>query len=143
MNNFERLDREVKISAEELDGFINVNSYLNDNRHEMKINLKVDPISMVIKDIEVEMIRAPYEICQKALLPINSLIGLTVKSGINKQVIEIMGRTKGCVHIIDLLRDTFKGVMQGRFRYNVKNLEPDERIKQFEEKLKGTCVRYV
>lgn len=136
-------EREVKLNVEDLQGIIKINSYLKDNTHEMKVTLYVNPVSMEITDINGEMIRKPYEVCQSGLSKLERLVGLTVKSGINKKVAEIMGKTEGCVHIIELLRECFKGAIQGSLRYNLKNIEGDQRIKMLENSLKGTCLRYL
>jgi len=135
-------EREVKVSVEKVADKIRINSSLNDTYHEMKVRLLVDPETMEIKDINAAMGRVPYQICQKAKEGVKSLIGLRIEPGINRRVGELIGGTKGCVHLFGLLQESFKGAVQGRLSLATENLSEDEVISKLEELLKGACLRY-
>ncbi|MHB8170763.1 MAG: DUF2889 domain-containing protein [Thermincolia bacterium] len=137
------LERDIKITVEEVDGKIKVDAHFYDTAHEMKAALLVEPGTMEIKVVKAEMIRVPYDTCQKALELTDSLVGLLIKSGVNDQVKQLVGGAKGCVHLVNLFQESFEGVVQGNIRLTVTGLSNDNRIKKLEEILQGTCIRYV
>lgn len=138
----ELFSREMKISVGEEGELIQVKSYLNDTHHEIKITFHVQPVSMEIKDISVEMLRVPYEVCHKAIINVEKLRGLKIKQGINRQVIELIGGSQGCVHVVDLLRESFTGAVQGDMRLRVEGLEGEKITKKLAETLAGSCIGY-
>ena len=134
--------REIKVSVEQKDGMLDVAGYLNDDRHEMKVCLTIIPGAMSIEAAGAEMIRAPYEICRRALEGVKLLKGLQVKPGINKKVWELMGGSKGCVHIRDLINEAFKGAVQADIQLKVWDLTGNSRYKALQQILQGSCLRY-
>lgn len=134
--------REMKISVIEEGELMQINSYLNDTHHEIKIQLLVQPVTMKIKEISAEMVRVPYEVCPKALKGIEQLKGLPIQAGINRRVIELIGGQSGCVHVVDLLRESFVGAVQGNMRLRVKGLTGEAITQKLSETLAGTCVGY-
>lgn len=136
-------EREIKASAAESDGLFNVGVSLADTSHEMRLNMVVDPVTMVIKEVQAEIIRAPYAICSKALDEINLVVGLKIEPGINRKVKELIGGIKGCTHIIELFQEGFKTAYQGNLHLIAGKGAEQEKVKKLEEILKGTCLRYV
>ena len=134
--------REIKISVEEEKGNLKVISHLKDDDHEMKVVLIAEKETLEIKDINAKMLTVPYQICPEALNEVRAIIGMKVESGINKKVREVMGGVKGCVHIVDLLGECFKGVIQANIRLKIKGLTGDKRIDKLEEMFVDTCRRY-
>jgi hypothetical protein len=70
--------------------------------HEMKIRMTIDD-EMLIHNAEAVTIHAPFDGCAvpPGLFP--KLKGLSFKKGWKKSVAEIMGGTKGCTHLVELL----------------------------------------
>lgn len=139
MNIFER---EIKVSVENEGEHFKISGSLNDTSHYIKLSVLVEPGTMRIKAVTVQMDKVPYAICHKAFAGIDSLVGLRIKSGINRQVKELIGGTKGCVHIVELLQEIFKAAIQGNIRLIVDNMVGNERTAKLEEMLKGSCLRY-
>lgn len=138
----ELFSREMKISVREEKELIHINSYLKDTHHEIKIHLAVQPVTMEIKDLSAEMLRVPYEVCPEALKNLEQLKGLKVKQGINRQVIELLGGRGGCVHVVDLLRESFTGAVQGDMSLSVVGLSGEAITRKLAETLAGTCIGY-
>jgi hypothetical protein len=70
--------------------------------HEMKIRITVDN-DMLIHDAEAVTINAPFEPCRVPPASFSKLKGLSLKKGWKKDLSEIMGGTKGCTHLSELL----------------------------------------
>lgn len=138
----ELFSREMKINVKEAGDLIQVNSYLNDTHHEIKINIVVQPVTMEIKDISAKMLRIPYAVCPESLKNLELLKGLKIKPGINRKVIELMGGSDGCVHVVNLIRESFTGAVQGDMRLSVEGLSGTAITKKLAETLAGTCIGY-
>ncbi len=70
--------------------------------HEMKIRITVDN-DLLIHDAEAVTIHAPFEPCRVPPASFPKLKGLSLKKGWKKSLSEIMGGTKGCTHLSELL----------------------------------------
>ena len=70
--------------------------------HEMKIRITFDD-DMLIHDAEAETIHAPFDPCRVPPATFPELKGLSLKKGWKKGLSEIMGGTKGCTHLSELL----------------------------------------
>lgn len=138
----ELFSREMKISVRDDRELIHINSYLKDTHHEIKIHLIIQPITMEIMDASAEMLRIPYEICPQALKNLKQLKGLKIKPGINRQVIELLGGRNGCVHVVDLLRESFTGAVQGDMSLRVQGLSGEAITSKLAETLAGSCIGY-
>ena len=70
--------------------------------HEMKIRITIDN-DMLIHDAEAATIYAPFEPCAIPPTVFPKLKGLSLNKGWKKGVAEVMGATKGCTHLRELL----------------------------------------
>jgi len=70
--------------------------------HEMKIRITVDD-EMLIHEAEAVTIHAPFDPCAVPPEVFPKLKGLSFSKGWKKQVSGIMGGTKGCTHLLELL----------------------------------------
>jgi len=70
--------------------------------HDMSVRLTMDS-EFVIHDAEVSTDASPFAICPGITHAYKSLVGLQIKSGWRKNVLERFGRSKGCTHITELL----------------------------------------
>ena len=137
------LERDIKVTVEEVDGKIKVDAYFHDTTHDMKVALLVEPDTMEIEAVKAEMIRVPFDICRKALEETDFLVGLEIKSGVNDQVKHLIGGAKGCVHLVNLFQESFNGAVQGNIRLTVNDMPKDNKLMKLEEILQGTCIRYI
>tara|TARA_Y100001960_G_C14553759_1_gene767142 strand:+ start:186 stop:560 length:375 start_codon:yes stop_codon:yes gene_type:complete len=68
----------------------------------MKVRITIDE-NMVIKKAKADTLHAPYSICGKGATPVSDIKGLKIAPGWRRSVKRILGRTKGCTHIRDLI----------------------------------------
>lgn len=72
--------------------------------HEMKIRLTIDN-DMLIHAAEAVTIHAPFDPCAMPPTDFPKLKGLSLNKGWKKGVVEVMGGTKGCTHLRELLNN--------------------------------------
>jgi hypothetical protein len=70
--------------------------------HEMKIRITIDN-ELLIHDAEAVTIHAPFDPCAVPAAIFPELKGLSFTKGWKKNLFELMGGTKGCTHLIELL----------------------------------------
>ena len=72
--------------------------------HEMKIRITIDN-DMLIHDAEAVTIHAPFDPCVMPPKAFPKLKGMSLKKGWKKGVAEVMGGTRGCTHLRELLNN--------------------------------------
>lgn len=70
--------------------------------HEMWIRLTVDT-DLLVHDAEACTDHGPYEICPNIAPNFKALKGLTIKAGWTQKTRELLGGTRGCTHLVELL----------------------------------------
>lgn len=70
--------------------------------HDMVLRLTLDR-DMVVRDIAVATLDAPYDVCRTVADAYKRLIGAKVGGGWRKAVNDAVGGTKGCTHLKELL----------------------------------------
>jgi hypothetical protein len=70
--------------------------------HNMKIQMVLDA-SLTIIDIKAETLASPFEMCPKITSNYKKLKGIKIDFGWPRSVRNIVGKTKGCTHITELL----------------------------------------
>lgn len=80
-----------------------VRASLFDVEHNFHAELVVDVPSGRIEDVQVSMTRRPYPtFCPRALENAQKLKGMIIGPGITRRIIEAVGRSEGCVHMVEL-----------------------------------------
>lgn len=70
--------------------------------HEMWIRLTIDA-ELKVKDAEASIDNSPYNYCKSISAVFKGIIGLQIAPGWNRRIKTIMGGTKGCTHLTELL----------------------------------------
>lgn len=70
--------------------------------HDMWLRLTIDD-GLTVEDAEAAINDAPFSICGDITPAFAVLKGLTIGPGWRKAVVQRLGGTKGCTHLIDLL----------------------------------------
>jgi hypothetical protein len=70
--------------------------------HEMWIRLTVDT-DLVVHDVEARTDHGPYSICGNIVDGFKVLKGLQIKPGWTMKTRALLGGTKGCTHLVELL----------------------------------------
>ena len=70
--------------------------------HEMWLRLTLD-LDLKVHDVEARTVWGPYSICGDITENFKALIGLSIKPGWTQKTRELLGGTKGCTHLVELL----------------------------------------
>ena len=70
--------------------------------HEMWLRLTVDDDLNVV-DVEAQTVWGPYTMCGDITPNFQALKGLAIKAGWTQKTRELLGGTKGCTHLLELL----------------------------------------
>lgn len=70
--------------------------------HDMWLRLTVDR-DIVVRDVEAVTDAGPFAICPAIAPAFRKLIGTQIKPGWRKVVFGLLGGTRGCTHLVDLL----------------------------------------
>jgi hypothetical protein len=70
--------------------------------HEMWIRLTVD-LDLVVQDVEARTDHGPHHLCGNIVDNFKVLKGLVIKSGWTQKTRELLGGTRGCTHLVELL----------------------------------------
>jgi hypothetical protein len=133
----------VNIEYKDGKGFI-VRAIFDDSAHNMEMVVEIE--NLVIKSIEGDMKRVPYNYCKKALLRLKEAIGYRIEPGLTLKVDENIGR-RGCPHLANLLLECCHALIEGGIAKYIDLRDID--IKRAERLwlqdiplIKGGCVVY-
>lgn len=73
-----------------------------ENLHHMALRLTVDE-DLLIHDVEAGFESYPYRICPDIAPAFHVLKGLKIAPGWTRKVRSLLGKTKGCTHLVELL----------------------------------------
>lgn len=80
-----------------------VRASLFDVEHNFHSEMVVDVPSGRIEDVQISMTRRPYPtLCPHAMENAQKLKGMVIGPGITRRIIEAVGRSQGCVHMVEL-----------------------------------------
>jgi len=85
--------------------------------HQMAIHLLVNKVTLVIEDLKVDMPVVPDGHCSEVLKFMEPVKGLRIAGGFTSKIKELVGGSKGCTHIIELLAEMSFSTIQGLIAY--------------------------
>ena len=106
-NDFPKIyERNINVKViDEGDDRLKVRASLFDLEHSFHAELLVNATSGVIEDASAVMSRRPYpKYCPRALDNVARLKGQVIGVGINRKIIELVGRSQGCVHLVEVFQ---------------------------------------
>ena len=145
----ELYQRNINVSVEKVDAeHILVQCSLLDLDHSIRFFMKVHTPTKTIIEGGAQMIRVPFHKCRETLPLAETIGGLVIKRGINKQLVDRLGHNVGCMHLVEL------GVAAARMaaavlveadhgltdREGFECLSEDARIALGMPHLKNTCL---
>jgi hypothetical protein len=81
--------------------------------HHMAIRLLVNCSTLLIEDVDVDLITVPREACRETIDCLARIKGLTVTRGFTSKVKKMAGGSKGCTHLVELILAMAPAVIQG------------------------------
>jgi hypothetical protein len=70
--------------------------------HEMWVRLTVDT-DLLVHEVEARTDHGPYSVCGDIVENFQRLKGVAIKAGWTRKTRELLGGTKGCTHLVELL----------------------------------------
>jgi hypothetical protein len=80
--------------------------------HDITVRLVLDS-ELRVHAANAEMSATPFSICPGAAVALQALVGLTIGSGWNKRVRELLAGVASCTHIVELLGPMATTALQG------------------------------
>ena len=109
--------------------------------HHMTIRLMVNCSTLLIEDIDVDLISVPRQVCRETIDCLAPIRGLTITKGFTAKVKKLAGGKKGCTHLVELILAMAPAAIQGYAAHQSRKpivFDPD-RAKMFFEFLVNTC----
>ena len=109
--------------------------------HRMSIRLLVNCSTLLIEDIDVDLISVPREACRETIDCLAPIKGLTITKGFTAKVKNLAGGKKGCTHLVELLLAMAPAAIQGYAAYQSKKpaVFDSDRAKMILQFLVNTC----
>jgi hypothetical protein len=109
--------------------------------HHMGIRLLINCSSFVIEDVDAELISVPRDVCRETLQCLSPVKGMIITRGFTAKVKKLVGGTKGCTHLLELLLAMAPAAVQGFAAHQSRKpaaFDPD-RMKFILKYLINTC----
>ncbi|HOJ51450.1 MAG TPA: DUF2889 domain-containing protein [Syntrophales bacterium] len=90
--------------------------------HHLGIRLLVNCSSMMIEEVDVKLFQVPRAFCLETADCLAPIKGMQISRGFSKRLKELVGGTKGCAHLVELLQAMAPAVFQGVAAYRSKKL---------------------
>ncbi|MDR2858139.1 MAG: DUF2889 domain-containing protein, partial [Novosphingobium sp.] len=89
--------------------------------HDMRVRLTIDD-TFTVRAVEADMPTTPFDTCQPATAPLQSLIGVKIGAGWRNALAERMGKERGCTHLRELLAGMGTAAFQtvGSYRMHLR-----------------------
>ncbi|HLB00224.1 MAG TPA: DUF2889 domain-containing protein [Bacteroidota bacterium] len=146
----ELYERNLNISVSKLsDDEILTKASLLDLNHNIRIQIRVDVASKKITRAEAQMVKSPFVICAQTLDKIRKIVGLRIERGIHQKLVDALGHSDGCTHLVDLAMEAVRlsaNVLLGFTRFDIewreRKLTDEEFIEQVKPILKNSCLPF-
>jgi hypothetical protein len=73
--------------------------------HELRIDATITVQDLVITEIVAHAEQQPYDRCAHTAAPVSGLVGLSLRRGYRRAVMDTLGGTLGCSHFLTLALD--------------------------------------
>lgn len=85
--------------------------------HEIKITFELRLPGPVIQSAHAVMKTIPHELCREAAAVIGKMAGLTIRPGFTQLTNELIGGTRGCIHLTNLVHAMASAAIQGQWAF--------------------------
>lgn len=143
-------ERNLNVSVSRLDdATILTKASLLDLNHNIRVELTVDVATKTITKADAQMVKSPFGVCQQALNKIRAVAGLKIERGIHQRLVDTLGHSDGCTHLVDLAMEAVRlsaNVLLGFTRFDEewrqRKLSDEEFIAQVKPILKNSCLPF-
>jgi hypothetical protein len=143
-------ERNINVSVSKLgEKEIFTKASLLDLNHNIRVELTVDVPTKMILSVHAQMVKSPFGICQHTLRKIDNVVGLKIERGIHGKLVDALGHSDGCTHLVDLTMEAVRlsaNVLLGFTRFDEewrqRKLSDEEFIAQVKPILKDSCLPF-
>ncbi len=108
--------------------------------HHMIIRMAVKLPEMIIEDVEAEMPTIPHDACIETLESLAPIRGMRLASGFTAKAKALVGRVKGCCHLLALLTAMAPAAVHGAWNAMAQEpIDPEIYMPKALERVKNTC----
>jgi len=131
--------RNIEVEVEELEGgSIKLRGHLLDLRsgdklHELRASMRVRVADGMILRVEAEMPVVPLPECREALPVVEELEGKAIRPGFSDLVRGVVGSSRGCTHLANLLMNMGNVSVQGRAAFVRRHFDEELAQEQLAE----------
>jgi hypothetical protein len=144
--------KDYKVFWKEAENQFVVTVTMQDDFHDMGVEVVFQYPDLIITSIQPWMSRTPYLICPTALIQISHCVGLQVKPGMAFLLDRLIGGKEGCSHITNLVLDACHVSVQGLLaKKSMETNHPKQPypaedkitfLEQHNLSVRNTCVAY-
>ena len=146
----ELYERNINVSVAKLnEKTIVTKASLLDLNHNIRVEMTVDTVTKMILNADVQMVKSPFTICQLTLKKIQNIVGLKIERGIHAKLVDALGHSDGCTHLVDLTMEAVRlsaNVLLGFNRFDEewrqRKLTDEQFIEQVKPVLKNSCLPF-
>lgn len=114
--------------------------------HNMIVRLLIDTTSLMIEDVEVELVKVPRPECFELHDSLSVIKGVRVSKGFTQKMKSLLGGTKSCSHLRELAEAIGPAVIQGVFSLRASSgaelralMDDPQMKKAFSDSLANSC----
>jgi len=143
-------ERNINVSVSKInEELILTKASLLDLNHNIRVELTVHVPTKTIREAKAVMVKSPFKICQLTLNNMHNVVGLKIERGIHGRLVDAVGRTEGCTHMVDLTMEAVRlsaNVLLGFSRqdeeWRDRKLTDEEFIAEVKPILKNSCLPF-
>lgn len=139
-NVFDDFQREFSYRIFRVEEGLALTATMRDVFHDIFIEIRVNPETMMISAAKVDFLKCPTEFCPRIDRAMAELLGTKIGKGMNKRLVEIFGGSEGCGNIRTILMGLLPLALNAKAATGIE--DQDEMLEKIRKELTGTCVGY-
>jgi DUF2889 family protein len=139
-NVFEDFQRDISYRIFRVEESIALTATMNDVFHDIFIEIRVNPETMVISSALLNFLNHPTDFCPQIEKSMSELVGTVIGKGMTKRLAEIFGGSEGCGNVRTMLMGLLPLALNAKAATGMTN--QDEMLEKMRKSLKGSCIGY-
>lgn len=139
-NAFEDFQRDISYRIFKVEAGIALTATMKDLFHDIFIDIRVHPETMMITAARLDFLQHPTEFCPRIERSVSALVGTVIGKGMSKRLAEIFGGSEGCGNVRTMLMGLLPLALNAKAATGISN--QDEMLEKMRKVLKGSCIGY-
>jgi len=140
LNAFDDFQRNFVYRVFRVDEGLALTATMKDVFHDIFLDVRVNPETMIISGARVDFLKCPSEFCPRIDRAMAELTGTKIGKGMHKRLVEIFGGKDGCGNIRTILMGLLPLALNAKAAEGIN--DEDEMLEKIRKELTGTCVGY-